>query len=168
MNLGAQQIPGIVQAPVWDGALQTVEQLVLDIQPRVDALPWDVVVTPTDGVIELDVSYGGSARRTLTGLSTPFAVALPGSITIVARNVAAGRAAASVSVTAARAVGGFMRSALLTGPSAIQSGAYRYHAVTASTVNMSGNPIVLVAGDVLDISDPASLVAGIGWVEFAP
>jgi len=159
-------IPGVAQAQSWivGGAL---ELPILDIEPSDDGWPWDVSVQPIEGIIELDVAYGGTARRLLPGLSTPFSVALPGSITIIGRRIGAGAARCAVSVTPASQVGGFMRSGLLTGPNALLAGAYRYHAVTDSTLSMSGNPLVVLAGDSQDITDSTTLTAGIGWVELA-
>lgn len=158
-------MPGVLQAPVWEAG-STDSQLLIDISPREDFLPWDISIQAIDGQIELAVQYGATARRALNALSTPFSVALPGWVTVTGVAVG-GAAAAMVSVVQASNMGGFMRSRILTGPATIAPGAYRYHAVTASTVDQDGTGVAVPAGGSLDITDPSALTAGDGWVEFA-
>lgn len=143
-------------------------------KPIVDALRsvslWRVSVL---GPVLLRISYGTSSFREFVDIETPMVGSFPGQVTIYARPAEVDRdepVECTVTLTPATAALSQIRKIHVAGGIAnpFDDGAIRFTALTASTLNISGNVVAVPALSSVPLVSGATLTLGTGYQEFEP
>lgn len=123
------------------------------------SLLWRITANTDNGTFLLRWgTFGGT--NVVRGLLSPLAISLPGAFTL---QVEPSDPAASVDAIGSLSVssGGLSVARILqTALGPISRYASRVQALAGATVSVSGSPIVLVAGQSLDVASPSVLTAG--------
>lgn len=160
-NMGAQY--GIQQSATWAAG---------DVKPRqlVDARKADALWRfSIFGPVLVTISYGTSKNRPIVDLQAPVVLTIPGQFTATVAPLNAEGATAVVTLTEATAGGvSQARKVVVRGLAdvALDEGAVRYFALTASTLTISGVAAVVPANSSVPLVAGSVLTAGSGFQEF--
>lgn len=143
---------------------QTDPRVVCDVV-KAEAL-WRLSVF---GRVYLTIQYGTLATRQLVNLQAPVVLTIPGQFTATARPLDGNGASVDVTLTQATAGGLSHARAFVTaagGAVALDSGAVRFVALTASTLTISGAAVVVPALATVPLVAGSTLDTGSGFQEF--
>ncbi len=155
---------GIHQFSVWAAGETDVRQ-VLDVR-RAESL-WRVSIF---GRLLLTINYGTVHNREILQLQAPLVITFPGQLTVNAQPLDDEGAQCVVTLTQATAGGASQarKSVDSTGGTvALDEGAVRYVALTASTLTISGiTPVAVPALSTVPLVSGSVLLTGSGFQEF--
>jgi len=160
-DMGAQY--GIQQSALWPAGDVVPRQLV-DAR-KADSL-WRCSIF---GGVLVTISYGTSKNRPIVDLLAPVVLTIPGQFTATARPLTDEGAIAVVTLTEATAGGiSQARKIVVRGGAdvALDDGAVRYFALTASTLTIGGVAAVVPACSSVPLVAGSVLTAGSGFQEF--
>jgi hypothetical protein len=160
-NMGPQY--GIQQSAKW-AAGDVVPRQLIDVT-KANAL-WRFSIF---GSVLVTVSYGSSKARPIADLLAPVVMTIPGQFTATVRPLNAEGATAVVTLTEATAGAiSQARKVVVRGGAdvALDEGAVRYFALTASTLTISGVAAVVPANSSVPLVAGSVLTAGSGFQEF--
>lgn len=137
---------------------------VIDVR-RADAL-WRVSAF---GNVLLTIGYGTKRKRAITDLQAPLVIAVPGQVIVTATPRDANGTTCVVTLTQATD-GSLSNARKFTSRGgadvALDEGAVRFFALTASTLTISGAAVVVPALDFVPLVAGAVLTSGSGFQEF--
>lgn len=154
---------GIQQAARWAAGDVTPRQIVDTLKA---AALWRVSIF---GSVLVTISYGSSKARPIVELQAPVVLSIPGQFTATARPLDDQGATAIVTLTEATAGGiSQARKVVVRGVAnvALDEGAVRYFALTASTLTIGGVASVVPANSSVPLVAGSVLTAGSGFQEF--
>jgi hypothetical protein len=160
-NMGPQY--GIQQSATWAAGDVKPRQLV-DVR-KADAL-WRFSIF---GAVLVTISYGTSKNRPIVALQAPVVITIPGQFTATVEPLDDSGAQAVVTLTEATAGDASQaRKVVVRGAAdvALDEGAVRYFALTASTLTISGVATVVPACSSVPLVAGSVLTAGSGFQEF--
>lgn len=160
-NMGEQY--GIQQSAIWLAGDVTPRQL---IDARKARSLWRISIF---GSLFVTLAYGTSKNRSIVELLAPVVMTVPGQLTVTARPLDDEGASAVVTLTEATAgAPSQARNFVVRGAVdvALDDGAVRYFALTASTLTISGAAAVVPACSWVPLVAGSVLTAGSGFQEF--
>lgn len=160
-NMGPQY--GTQQSATW-AAGDVVPRQLVDV--RKAGLLWRVSIF---GPVLVTISYGTSKNRPIVDLQAPVVMTIPGQFTATATPLTDEGAKAVVTLTEASAGAlSQARKVAVRGAAdvALDEGAVRYFALTASTLTISGVATVVPALGSVPLVAGSVLTAGSGFQEF--